>query len=96
MSARGARAVVDVLCRYCGQVHETHGNHLYDYCETVDEELTCHICLQPLVNPMDTMCGHTFCSRCIRSVVRIHKMCPVDRKALTSHDCRLSSLIIRR
>ncbi|XP_038052904.1 ligand of Numb protein X 2-like [Patiria miniata] len=95
MSAR-QRNRAEVLCRTCGQVHEPHANHLYDYCESVDEELTCNICLQPLVSPTDTICGHTFCVRCIRSTVRIHKMCPVDRKPLTSQDCRPSSFIVKR
>ncbi|XP_071796027.1 ligand of Numb protein X 2-like [Asterias amurensis] len=95
MSTR-SRHRAEILCKTCGQVHEAHGNHLYDYCESVDEELTCNICLQPLVSPTDTICGHTFCIKCIRSTVRIHKMCPIDRKPLTSQDCRPSSFIIKR
>ena len=30
--------------------------------DEVDEDLMCQICLQPFVSPMDTPCGHTFCS----------------------------------
>nr|XP_054757884.1 ligand of Numb protein X 2-like [Lytechinus pictus] len=85
-----------ILCRTCGQRHQLHDNHVYDYCDVVDEELTCNICLQPLVNPMDTMCGHTFCMRCLRSVLNLHKFCPIDRRPLTQQDCRSSSLIVRR
>eukprot|EP00057_Strongylocentrotus_purpuratus_P019214 XP_011673688.1 PREDICTED: E3 ubiquitin-protein ligase LNX-like [Strongylocentrotus purpuratus] len=85
-----------ILCRTCGQRHQLHDNHVYDYCDIVDEELTCNICLQPLVNPMDTMCGHTFCMRCLRSVLNLHKFCPIDRRPLTQQDCRASSLIVRR
>ncbi|XP_071476622.1 ligand of Numb protein X 2-like [Diadema antillarum] len=85
-----------ILCRTCGQRHHLHDNHVYEYCDVVDEELACNVCLQPLVNPMDTMCGHTFCMRCLRSVLHLHKFCPIDRRPLTSQDCRSSSLIVRR
>ncbi|XP_071956038.1 ligand of Numb protein X 2-like [Antedon mediterranea] len=91
-----ARPNQTVLCQTCGQVHDNVGNHLYDYLEAVDEDLTCHICLQPLVNPTDTTCGHTYCAKCIRSVLRVHRQCPVDRSPLTAQDCRPSSLIIKR
>ncbi len=30
--------------------------------DEVDEDLMCQICLQPFVSPLDTPCGHTFCS----------------------------------
>lgn len=92
----GQENEMNILCEDCGQVHEPGGNHVYDYTEAVDEELTCNVCLQPLVTPMDTNCGHTFCAICIQSVVKSLKMCPVDRKAQTLEDLRQSNLIIRR
>lgn len=33
-------------CRTCGQLHQPHEPHLYDYIDDVDEDVTCHICLQ--------------------------------------------------
>uniref|UniRef100_A0A8C0EG50 RING-type domain-containing protein n=1 Tax=Bubo bubo TaxID=30461 RepID=A0A8C0EG50_BUBBB len=35
------------------------------YTEEVDDDLICHICLQPLLQPLDTLCGHTFCTACL-------------------------------
>ena len=34
------------VCRVCGQHHASHEPHVYDYVEDVDEDVTCHICLQ--------------------------------------------------
>ena len=85
-----------VICSKCGQLHEPHGTHLYDYYQTVDEDLVCHICLQPLVNPIDTKCGHTYCSKCLKNYLKLQKMCPVDRQPLTVSDCQKSSLLVRR
>ncbi|CAH1268391.1 LNX2 [Branchiostoma lanceolatum] len=92
MSGRKSEAI----CRSCGHVHEGNGNHLYDYVSEVDEELTCQICLQPLVNPLDTKCGHTFCARCIRGFLKMKKMCPIDRLALTIRDCRTASIMVQK
>ncbi|XP_035682952.1 ligand of Numb protein X 2-like isoform X1 [Branchiostoma floridae] len=92
MSVRKSEAI----CRSCGHVHEGNGNHLYDYVNEVDEELTCQICLQPLVNPLDTKCGHTFCARCIRGFLKMKKMCPIDRLALTIRDCRTASIMVQK
>ncbi|KAK6191471.1 hypothetical protein SNE40_003152 [Patella caerulea] len=84
------------LCLTCGQFHDAHGTHLYDYYQTVDEDLTCQICLQPLVNPLDTKCGHTFCQRCLKNYLKIQKQCPIDRQPLTIKDCVPSSILVRR
>ncbi|KAK6972750.1 E3 ubiquitin-protein ligase LNX-like isoform X1 [Biomphalaria glabrata] len=84
------------MCVTCGQLHEAHGTHLYDYHQQVDEDLMCQICLQPLVTPVDTQCGHTFCSRCIHNYLVLQQQCPVDRKALTLSDCQPSSILVRR
>ncbi|XP_067654902.1 ligand of Numb protein X 2-like isoform X1 [Haliotis asinina] len=84
------------VCAVCGQFHEPHGTHLYDYYQAVDEDLMCHICLQPLVNPLDTKCGHTYCSRCLKNYLKIQKQCPVDRLPLTLKDCSPSSILVKR
>ncbi|XP_070566843.1 ligand of Numb protein X 2-like [Ptychodera flava] len=95
MSARSRKKQV-LLCAVCGQLHEMGTNHLFDYYEAVDEELVCQVCLQPLVNPMDTICGHTYCAKCLKSVLRLKKMCPIDRRPLTSKDCKQASIMVQK
>ncbi|KAJ8015676.1 hypothetical protein DPEC_G00028580 [Dallia pectoralis] len=84
------------MCRECGQQHEDgQENHLYEYQDEVDDELVCHICLQPLLIPMDTPCGHTYCYQCLSSFLREQDFCPVDRQRLQLPQCRPSSLLVR-
>ncbi|GAB6030369.1 ligand of numb-protein X 2 [Chamberlinius hualienensis] len=83
-------------CVVCGQFHPVGDVHLYNYIGDVDEDLTCHICLQPLVRPLDTHCGHTFCQPCLNSHLRIHSFCPIDRGTLSLMDCRPASLMVQR
>ncbi|XP_074659859.1 ligand of Numb protein X 2-like isoform X1 [Tubulanus polymorphus] len=85
-----------VLCYTCGQFHGAQQTHLYDYSQTVDDDLLCLICLQPLVDPLDTRCGHTFCDRCIGNYLKIQRICPIDRQPLTEHDCQHASIMVRR
>lgn len=86
------------LCKSCGQRHGVTENHEFNYVDEVDEDLTCDICLQPLVDPYDTKCGHTFCCICIKNYLRVKHMCPIDREEIenTSSDCWQSSLVLRR
>lgn len=83
-------------CWTCGQKHETEDPHLYDYKEEVDEDLMCHICLQPLVEPTDTPCGHTFCRSCLLNHLSFKSSCPIDRIALNPSSCQAASLMVRR
>ncbi|XP_066505768.1 ligand of Numb protein X 2b [Hoplias malabaricus] len=83
------------VCKECGQGHEGQDSHLYEYQEEVDDELVCHICLQPLLQPMDTPCGHTYCFQCLSSFLRDQDFCPVDRQRLQLQQCRASSLLVR-
>uniref|UniRef100_A0A4W5KBQ0 Ligand of numb-protein X 2b n=1 Tax=Hucho hucho TaxID=62062 RepID=A0A4W5KBQ0_9TELE len=84
------------MCKDCGQQHEGgQENHLYEYQDEVDDELVCHICLQPLLRPMDTPCGHTYCFQCLSSFLKEQDFCPVDRQWLQLHQCRPSSLLVR-
>ena len=84
------------LCKQCGQSHAASSNHLFDYHQPVDEDLTCHICLQPLVDPVDTKCGHTFCYLCLHNYLRIQSMCPVDRSPVIAAQVQQSSIMVRR
>ncbi|XP_057706071.1 ligand of Numb protein X 2b [Corythoichthys intestinalis] len=83
------------VCKECGQQHEGQESHLYEYLDDVDDELVCHICLQPLIRPMDTPCGHTYCFDCLGSFLKDKDFCPVDRQRLQLHQCRPSTLLVR-
>lgn len=83
------------VCKECGQCHEGQDSHLYDYQDEVDDELVCHICLQPLLQPMDTPCGHTYCFQCLSNFLHDQDFCPVDRQQLQLQHCRTSSLLVR-
>uniref|UniRef100_A0A7N8YMC2 Ligand of numb-protein X 2b n=1 Tax=Mastacembelus armatus TaxID=205130 RepID=A0A7N8YMC2_9TELE len=83
------------ICKECGQQHEGQDSHLYEYQDEVDDELVCHICLQPLLRPMDTPCGHTYCFHCLSNFLKEQDFCPVDRQRLQLHQCRPSSLLVR-
>lgn len=85
-----------ITCGICGQVHLTAEPHVYDYTQEVDEDLLCQICLQPLVAPTDTKCGHTFCQACLLSYLQIQPLCPLDRTTLTPSDCQPASLMVKR
>ncbi|GCC27901.1 hypothetical protein chiPu_0006327 [Chiloscyllium punctatum] len=90
-----ASQTVSELCWECGQTHMVVENHLYDYQDEVDDELVCHICLQPLLQPLDTPCGHTFCFKCLENFLQEQDFCPMDRKRLHFQHCRKSSLLVR-
>ncbi|KAG7517809.1 ligand of Numb protein X 2-like [Solea senegalensis] len=83
------------LCKECGQQHDGMDSHLYEYQDEVDDELVCHICLQPLLKPMDTPCGHTYCFHCLSNFLKEQDFCPVDRQRIQLHQCRPSSLLVR-
>jgi hypothetical protein len=46
------------------------------------EDLDCHLCLDPLVDPVTTPCGHTFCRNCLLSSICHSKLCPLCRVSL--------------
>uniref|UniRef100_A0A8B9FIX4 Ligand of Numb protein X 2 n=1 Tax=Amazona collaria TaxID=241587 RepID=A0A8B9FIX4_9PSIT len=86
---------VSQLCCECGQFHLLLDNHLYNFQDEVDDELICHICLQPLLQPMDTPCGHTYCFKCLENFMQEYNFCPMDRKKLSFQQCHKSSLLVR-
>lgn len=83
------------VCKECGQCHENQESHVYEYQDEVDDELVCHICLQPLLQPVDTPCGHTYCLQCLSSFLREQDFCPVDRQRVALQQCRSASLLVR-
>ncbi|XP_076873211.1 E3 ubiquitin-protein ligase LNX isoform X1 [Brachyhypopomus gauderio] len=84
------------VCRVCGHRHLLDENHEYNYSVEVDDDLQCHICLQPLIWPLDTPCGHTFCQECLTSFLLESDFCPVDRKPLLLQSCRKSSVLVHK
>ena len=44
------------------------------------ETLQCPVCLEIVLHPVQTSCGHLFCKKCVRGVTR----CPACRKQFTS------------
>uniref|UniRef100_A0A8D0LBE7 E3 ubiquitin-protein ligase LNX n=1 Tax=Sphenodon punctatus TaxID=8508 RepID=A0A8D0LBE7_SPHPU len=84
------------LCTVCGQSHLSEKNHMYSYAEEVDDDLICHICLQALVQPLDTPCAHTYCTICLTNFLVEKDFCPVDRKPLVLQSCRKSSILVNK
>ncbi|KAL6452015.1 Traf4 TNF receptor-associated factor 4 [Candida maltosa Xu316] len=59
--------------------------------KSTTDHLNCAICQQPFINPLTTICGHTFCKECIYECFRMTKRnnndeltgyCPLDRTPL--------------
>nr|XP_045380883.1 E3 ubiquitin-protein ligase LNX isoform X2 [Camelus bactrianus] len=84
------------LCVVCGQAHSPEENHFYTYTEDVDDDLICHICLQALLDPLDTPCGHTYCTLCLTNFLVEKDFCPVDRKPLVLQHCKKSSILVNK
>ena len=56
-----------------------------EYVDAVDQNLVCPICQCPMIDPVETECGHTFCSQCLRSAMDhqySEKTCPSCRNSL--------------
>lgn len=85
-----------IVCDCCGQGHQPGKNHLYDYPDNIENELLCSICLQPLVDPVDTPCGHTFCYNCLKGQLRMQKTCPADQNSICEADVQPSSILVRK
>ncbi|XP_073896116.1 E3 ubiquitin-protein ligase LNX isoform X2 [Macaca fascicularis] len=84
------------LCAVCGQAHSLEENHFYSYPEDVDDDLICHICLQALLDPLDTPCGHTYCTLCLTNFLVEKDFCPMDRKSLVLQHCKKSSILVNK
>uniref|UniRef100_UPI00398E48A7 E3 ubiquitin-protein ligase LNX n=1 Tax=Pristiophorus japonicus TaxID=55135 RepID=UPI00398E48A7 len=84
------------LCICCGQPHLPQENHSYNYRDEIDDDLICHICLQPLVQPLDTPCGHTYCTLCLTNFLLAQDFCPMDRKPLCLKVCKKSSFLVHK
>ncbi|XP_074085524.1 E3 ubiquitin-protein ligase LNX isoform X2 [Macrotis lagotis] len=88
--------IPEVLCGICGQAHSSEENHFYSYAEEVDDDLICHICLQALLEPLDTPCGHTYCTLCLTNFLVEKDFCPVDRKKIILQNCKKSNILVNK
>uniref|UniRef100_A0A8C4GWY3 Ligand of numb-protein X 1 n=1 Tax=Dicentrarchus labrax TaxID=13489 RepID=A0A8C4GWY3_DICLA len=95
-SAYGLLSPPPDLCGSCGHSHQLEENHEYLYKDEVDDDLVCHICLQPLIRPLDTPCGHTYCQECLTSFLLESDFCPVCRTPLMLQSCRKPSLLVHK
>ncbi|KAM3938163.1 E3 ubiquitin-protein ligase LNX isoform 2-T6 [Leptodactylus fuscus] len=86
---------LESLCAVCGQLHSVEENHFYSYTEEVDDDLTCHICLHALVEPLDTPCGHTYCTLCLTNFLIHENFCPMDRKYIMLQSCKKSTVLVK-
>ncbi|RFU31388.1 hypothetical protein B7463_g4944, partial [Scytalidium lignicola] len=64
------------------------------YAGPVDENLICPICRVALVDPVDTVCDHTFCRDCITEALCHNNQCPVDRYPLSEPELYRSHKIV--
>lgn len=76
--------------------HPKDSAHLYDYEVSVDDELICHLCFQPFVDPVDSKCGCTFCSICLQNYLLRFKYCPIDNQKIDWKYCHKASQALRR
>ncbi|XP_049444500.1 E3 ubiquitin-protein ligase LNX isoform X1 [Epinephelus fuscoguttatus] len=96
LSPSDYRLLFPKLCASCGHSHQLEENHEYLYKDEVDDDLVCHICLQALIKPLDTPCGHTYCQECLTSFLLESDFCPVCRAPLMLQSCRKPSLLVHK
>lgn len=69
-----------------GVRYETHETGVRDeralvrLCEAMRSELDCHVCYSPILDPLTTSCGHTFCRGCVLMIANHSDLCPVCRQ----------------
>ncbi|TGZ62103.1 hypothetical protein CRM22_007621 [Opisthorchis felineus] len=95
-SARSLAARNIAYCSICGQSHDVNKPHRYNYTQAIDADLCCTLCYQPLIDPLDTKCGHTFCTPCLKNHLAVQALCPVDRQIINYLECQQASKIVKR
>lgn len=72
------------------------GYDINRFCEPVDEELICPICVGVLEDPLQApTCEHAFCKRCIYEWLNRQPVCPVDRQTITQVQLRPVARILK-
>lgn len=62
----------------------------------MDTDLLCQLCHHPLVDPLETKCGHTFCTACLKSHLAVQALCPEDKQIINYLECCPASIIVKR
>ena len=60
----------------------------------IESEFECLICMDILLEPVTTICGHTFCRYCLIQYLKENKNCPLCRKPIFQSVDNLSKNII--
>uniref|UniRef100_A0A3B4UTL7 RING-type domain-containing protein n=1 Tax=Seriola dumerili TaxID=41447 RepID=A0A3B4UTL7_SERDU len=50
---------------------------------SLDEHLTCSICMEMFEDPVTTDCGHSFCKKCLDLCHEYAHLCPMCKKPLS-------------
>ena len=87
---------LDIPKRYGGdRIFDLYASN---YVNSVDSNLICPICHDPMVDPVATPCDHIFCYRCLRRSLTTSPSgmaCPIDREALQWSECSSAARLIR-
>ena len=59
----------------------------------IEIEFECQICMDIMVEPVTTLCGHTFCKICLMRYLRTKLNCPICRKTILQSPDSLSKNI---
>ena len=89
-----SRAVSKVLFSDTSRRITEHAIH--DLESDVSDDFLCPICLQLLYEPISTVCGHTFCYKCLCASYKRKKCCPVCRESIRSQPSRHGIHILMR
>ncbi|KAI0093146.1 hypothetical protein BDY19DRAFT_1064390 [Irpex rosettiformis] len=69
---------------------------VYNYVDSVNDNLLCCICRMPFIEPVTTRsCSHTFCRECISTALYLSQCCPIDRSPLTLDDLTPADPLLR-
>lgn len=50
--------------------------------EIIKSEMECQVCYSLMLDPLTTMCGHTYCRKCVTRVLDHSTSCPICRRVL--------------
>ncbi|XP_029931566.1 uncharacterized protein LOC115376214 [Myripristis murdjan] len=82
-SALGRHRLVSVWKNLEDAVYMASSSASSDVAVSVDQHLTCSICLDVFDEPVTTPCGHSFCKSCLnRNLVLNDLMCPLCKQHL--------------
>ena len=73
---------------YENQMNES--KYLYTILEKINSDTinleNCAICMDEIINPTLTSCGHLYCYECLRQCFNLKKICPICKNDLTGTD----------